>query len=591
MYQLDHVKRLQLFAAPNLSPEQQTGFRDALVAELPGYYVASTWLRQEPGLEPSEVFEALLPEVSGLWRRDTVFICFGYTSSMLDIYGADIAHSVLSMLIMALPTARWIFRDDPQSAYPKRPWQWRTQVIPSHAEIQELVELMSRPGTDLFDASGLRADLLARTAKQDGPLRSSDALAIAIDEEIELSFYHAYVAFKCGLRADTVTTAKAMGYHFANDTGPPMTTHLVIEDLYTNFPDAIGGEVLPRLKHRDYRYPGLLSVLERFVLTGGEGETEVQLYRENRSYLLGLRARGVRTAVLLKPTAGIHSLAEFFKGKSEIVRSTLQTHPAARQSHQPKGHGGDGRANPLVEHLTTRAEQLVRNHPSGIPLLEAAVCATIALRLGRRSPTLAFRALTALHESEVRFECGSFGVEYHFNVGDRLRELSSAAEVVGMAFAAKKRKDAVANAEVIAATTITQVFRASGQFDEELECLSFVRKKHRQLWFTRNHALVFLYPVAWYFEFLVRSIRTFGMAVSVVSVLVALAFFLGHRDHDFESALVLSTKSFLLGADLSDAERSLLRSEVAALPWVAKGLNIFHLGAFLSFLFSSFSRR
>jgi len=291
---------------------------------------------------------------------------------------------------------------------------------------------------------------------------------------------------------------------------------LSLEDLFLNFPDkSITG--LSDLKKRGQYFPNLEKIPYRFFITVGHSKGKASL-KENINYL---KSKRVRFNFIYKPISGIYPLKEQLRlekikiDKEKYVKNFLQSYKKVKIDKEIEGgHSSPGRLLIIAEYLTQRAEVLLNNAITVEDAIHGAVLALEAKELlGYRTPTTTLEALALQHQLEVLAECMFYGVEYHFDVKKRVEEIEKEVKTIGKWFNVQTRERSEINAILSITGNLVNIFRNFNQFDEEMECLHFIRKLHRKLLLRRNKLFIFIYPIVFYIETLLSSLPLFILAL------------------------------------------------------------------------------
>jgi hypothetical protein len=176
----------------------------------------------------------------------------------------------------------------------------------------------------------------------------------------------------------------------------------------------------------------------------------------------------------------------------------------------------------IAEKLEDRAERLKPTAQSVIRAVQGGVLAIDAMELlGEKAQTTFLEALALKHDFEALAECQFYGVQSHFDVESRMKEIRREVRELGRYFIPKKRKDAEWNAEAKILNCLIRTYRECNQFDEELAIQIRNRRIHRRLWFKKRmwilgDELRWLNPFYWlacYIHGLLKSIPVFVMAL------------------------------------------------------------------------------
>jgi hypothetical protein len=442
--------------------------------------------------------------------------------------------------------------------------------------------------------------------------------AAAVDDEKSYAYFHAYTAYRFGYRSDTITSWALMEELFrSNDNRKAHGFELLLEDMSLPFADkpfrthlsrfdrkegSLTEEEKRRANHcplLDSKNPDSENSRFRVMVTTGESVTMEGAYTANRDYLKENKPPDCGLTIL-KPVGGMFDLwqkARLFKhlygggkpGNAPGFAWPCNNVHTQDDGAKRQGHGAPGKLMLISEMLIRRAETLRSSARTVTDFILGSVLATDAVELlGGETPTLTLAALALKHEFEVRAECSFIGVGYHFNVDERVREIQDTIAVFSKWFSHETRRSAKLNAVVVILNRLAIVFRNAGQFDEEHKCLVALRSAHREREEPNS-----LNPVAWtkhlvlsYIEWLLASAGNFVWAIVVWLVVLSFAWFLW-RGASFwtlpgKDAITGIFSAFFSGTAAADHLGVSLIAIVAG---------AFHVGVFISFLYSRIVRR
>lgn len=530
--------------------------------------------------------------------------------------------SLLAMLILAVPEVRWVF-----GVISGEP-DWKAW--------HSLPALISEPWRNpLLDPSGLRDGIRkvadAASKKRKIGLATRSHRAAAIDEEVHYALFHAYAAYRFGYRADAVTSWKLMERLFGpdqkvieSDSGKHARKdnhgfHLLLEDVNLYFPDRPPDKGLSRFElsrasncwKLGYGPQRLTEAGEpaesskyRIIVSSGHSGASTDTMTQNREYVKANKPKG--WGFVLKPTGGMFDLwakARLFErlkpnrdGGQESDRPGLApgfVWPPKSDKNSPTGnaaHSAPGKLMLIASHLVRRADSLREEANTVEECIRGAVLATDAVELlGYRTPTLALQALELKQWLESKAEVAFVGVGHHFQLTRRFKEIERETKVASR-FHHKSRRDAAAlDAAVTIANRLTLVFREAGQFDEEEECLRKLRWWNRKLSFSRARNKFYLWPglgMLAYAEWLISSLGWLLLSVAVWMLLIALAWWpLLPASKTLFDAVAGAVNSFIGSGITTDNGWLVALSTFSAL------LGFFHLGVFVSFLYSAIARK
>jgi hypothetical protein len=527
-------------------------------------------------------------------------------------------NSVLAMLVLAFPESNWVFGIVEGDGY-----DW--------AEMNSLSSRAGKPWhSALFDPTGLRNGVRGRANEsRDGrnlelPQRSK--VAAAIDEEIHYALFHAYTAYRFGYRANAVTSWNLMktlfGDTISTDTKvSPHDMDLLLEDVNLYFPDRPQnthlssfepydekGEEQGRAHHcrrLGYDVARVENSTFRIIVTSGHSGASSETMSANRKFVKTNKPGG--WGFVLKPTGGMFDLwakARLFERLQPPERGGIggsRSGLAPSFSWPPKAvenvsannapHSAPGKLMLVASHLVRRADALRAEASTVEECIRGAVMATEALELlGYRTPTLALQALELKQWFEAKAEVAFVGVGHHFQLKRRFREIERETRVAAR-FHHRSRRDAAAlDAAVTIANRLTLVFREAGQFDEEEECLRKLRWWNRKLSFRRARNRYHLWPglaLLAYAEWMISSLGWLLLSVAGWMLLMALVWWTWTMDaHSWEAAVKGTLEAFIgSGIETDQGPGIVFLSSFSAM------LGFFHLGVFVSYLYSAIARK
>jgi hypothetical protein len=257
----------------------------------------------------------------------------------------------------------------------------------------------------------------------------------------------------------------------------------------------------------------------------------------------------------------------------------------------------------LIAELLLRRAETYRSDASTVNgFIRGAVLSTNACELlGGKTPTLTYSALALKHEYETRAECAFIGVGYHFNVEDRQKEIAHEVAVVSVWFADETRQRAELDAAIVILNRIAVVFRNAAQFDEEHYCLARIRALHRKRqrpksikpgqWIHPERWIV--HVLLWYAEWLLASFGRFLLVITAWLFALMVGWLVLAKGSSEKETLSALWSAFFGGNAVS------VGSAITTTPtWWLLGfsclvvaLGVFHLGVFISHLYSLVSRR
>ena len=546
--------------------------------------------------------------------------------SVQNIYAWEI---LLAMLILTFPEIRWVFGIGAG-----------INSDEFDTEYHSLFSLFLKPRRDpLFDATGLRnsirykiaESLLTETEKINPaqkilmqtklPIRTKKAAAI--DEENNYAIFHAYTAYRFGYRSDAIRSWTLMEYLFGAMSGCH-DFDLLLEDVNISFPDQ--PEYVHLSSFRQYNHeshgetgrakhcpllgddPSRENSKFRIIVSSGHSGTDAERMRDNIDFLMAYNPEG--WGFVTKPVGGMFDLwhkARLFsrldpqKGSDTAGRYRGQAPgfnappEAEREAEDARKHSAPGKLMLIAENLVRRADALLNSSNTVEECIRGAVLATDALELLRyQTPTLALQALSLKHEFEVRAEVAFLGVGYHFELDKRLDELERDVKAASRYFQKERRRAAELDTLVSIGNRMMLVFRNAGQFDEEQKCLARIRFWHRKLQRSqvRNPLDFVAQWIMTYAEWLLASPRRFMLAL-IGWYLLFWGLWYGLipvKEGDlFWQSASSAWNTFIAANPASPDEKT--GSLVNILNVFASALGLFHLGVFISYIYSVVTRK
>lgn len=536
-------------------------------------------------------------------------------------------NSLISMLILTFPEIRWVFGVGANNN--------------TLEEYHSLTSLLAKPRRDpLFDATGLR-DCVRRRINENLPEKNFPVRierAAAIDEETNYALFHAYIAFRFGYRADAVRSWSLMHYLFnlpkedlseaKNNNGHKY--QLLLEDVNLNFPDKPGRIHLSTFRPFTHKNDGkqgraehcnLLSdepLLEtskfRVIVTSGHSGADREKMQDNVNFVKRYKKVDGHEFVL-KPVGGMFDLWDkaqlFLRLDPRKGHETAGAHcgqapgfhwppKAGEDAEDAGGHSAPGKLMVIAHNLVRRADSMKATANTVEECIRGAVLATEALELLRyQTPTLALQALCLKHEFEVRAEVAFLGVGNHFALKPRLSELEREVKVASHFFQKNRRIAAELDTLVSIGNRLMLIFREAGQFDEELECLARIRKWHRKLRLRqvdnpfKKTAQLVIYYAEWLLESPVRFIwaiigwfLAFWLTLNIASFIPEFAPLLS-----LDKVLDIDNASTAWNVFISNNPEGVKTIPQFVINAAATTVGIFHLGVFISYLYSAVTRK
>lgn len=576
--------------------------------------------------ESRSYFESVAAHVRDWLRQDNMTAVVARARPLdLNPLLSKGAQSLIAMLILAFPEVAWLFgtiegyQDDAAAGLDgaeKSARKAGNVALDQFRRAHGLWRLFAPQQPALFDGAGLRDWVRERirdhreTGRDTAYLTKRSTLALGVDEETDYAYLHAYSAYRFGFRAFPVASRAEASLLLGAKRRrrfPPAKLEIIFEDIFLSFPD--GEQGLSRLRERAKALPGLTDAEHRILVTSGQcivGDAEKRA--DNQLYIAEQRACGRHIAEVRKPHAGVFSLWQK-AGLMEKLRGGDGSMPGAAFGFvsppsgrslisTEHGHSAPGVLMLIAASLVDRAEALFEDANTVEDCVLGAVLATDALELlGCRTPTLAVAALSLKHQFEVKAECQFAGVEYHFPIQPRLKEIRDHLLVIGTWFDQADRRRAALNGELGILTQLVRVFSQFGQFEEDEECRAIARDVNRHLWLDqkasagfRDAAFSWSLRLPWkYLNWLLGPAKNFVLAVGlwVLCFTVIHALALGGPDH-------LLSKEPIEAAMTGVLTGNPISGETANWWWInlfCAIIGVFHIGVFISRLYTLISRK
>jgi hypothetical protein len=386
-------------------------------------------------------------------------------------------------------------------------------------------------------------------------------LAAAIDEEADYSFFNAYVAFRWGWRAHTVTSEALFGDLFSDSPVANLYDRpsLLLEDIYLNFADRPPERHTSEIQKRDEDYEGLREVRKRFFVTVGRGNLRDRgIWRRNLAYFRALKRAGKDVRVVYKPLAGVFETGSAFRMEGVRAGEGAQLSGQLERGSRGRGHSAPGRLLVIAACLLKRAKLVLRDASSP---KEAVLAATLALEarelLGWKTPTTGLEALCVQHEAEVSAESMFVGIEYNLAVQRRFREISAEVRMIAQSFHGRRQRRSAISAQLTLVERLAQRFRELHQIEEELACLAEARKLRFDFWVGEKWWRWPSWPFLRYLAVTLKSLPVFLTVVVAWAVFFGLSYWLIGElslkdDVTFWDAMLSSWRAFFTGSSASD---------------------------------------
>jgi hypothetical protein len=246
--------------------------------------------------------------------------------------------------------------------------------------------------------------------------------------------------------------------------------------------------------------------------------------------------------------------------------------------------------------LIKRARKILQTTQSVEDSLYGALLALEAQELlANKTPTTALEALALKHQLEVSAECMFYGVQYNFEIKERIIELETEIHAIGRWFNPKTRKKSEVNAKLGIINALALIFRRYNQFDEESLCLKEIRKLHARAALMRQKSWYWIfYPIRRYIEILVGSLPLFLLSVLLWPLLFGIIYYCcmpaDLKVDSFAEVTIESMFTFfsLNKPDLFYGNAGIYAKIIVNLEII---LGVSHIGIFISYLYNLIFRR
>ena len=508
-----------------------------------------------------------------------------------------------ALLYLAFPEICWVFLspinqpigdDEKEMNWSGFPY-FHTLFTESEKEgntfLEKVIENFLYGYRPLFDPTGFRNHLTKKTLQsmyKEGDVSGRPFFlerkkkALVVDEELQYSYLHSYVAYKFNystIMASTKRILKESSGILKNGE----KFDLSIEDICLSFPDKNVSSILEEREKKEF--PFLKDTAKRiFVTIGEKGEIKTK----NRDYRKSLKKEKYLKSykLLYKPYAGIFNLKRAVNLKKYPAQNKKLKEEAAEHS-QP------GRLGLIANILIYRSTIALSQAKNSKDAISAAVLALQAQEiLGGRTATSSIEAISLKHQAEVMAECMFYGVEHNFDVKSRFKEIEEELDIIGRWFSKSKRDIMIYNSELNIINELARIFRQYSQFDEEQMCLNEVRKLNRKIYRKRNKFWGWLVsPLRWYFEFLVGSLPRFISAIAFWPTVFTLLYYISLPSNNGVKSLC---NAFICSINSFFALQVTIIKDLPGVPILsilATLMGFFHLGIFISHLYTIVSRR
>ena len=174
-----------------------------------------------------------------------------------------------------------------------------------------------------------------------------------------------------------------------------------------------------------------------------------------------------------KPIGGIFRLVELLALKKFISGDD-------KTGREPR-HSAPGMVQAIVEVMLSRIRKR-RNREGLLDILLGSILSIDALRLmDTKAPMLRFDALFSQHENEVRAESQFIDIGPVRDVEQRLEDISEKIKMIAEACQEESQHRVELQAQATLAHRMMLVFRSAAQYEEEMVCLNYLRKAQRRL--------------------------------------------------------------------------------------------------------------
>ena len=178
-----------------------------------------------------------------------------------------------------------------------------------------------------------------------------------------------------------------------------------------------------------------------------------------------------------KPVGGIFRFVELLALEKFFPRDKKNEEPTNGGS----GHSARGMVQAIAEVMLSRIRRY-RNQEGLLNILLGSVLSIDALRLlGTKAPMLRFDALFSQYENEVRVESQFIDIGPVRDVKQRLEEISKKTRKIATACQKESQRRVKLQAQATLVHRMMLVFRNAAQYEEEMVCLNYLRKAQRSL--------------------------------------------------------------------------------------------------------------
>ena len=245
----------------------------------------------------------------------------------------------------------------------------------------------------------------------------------------------------------------------------------------------------------------------------------------------------------------------------------------------------------IAERLLLRAEAL-RKHGMTVPdFIHGALLAVEATEmLGGRTPTSTLSGISLQHDLEVKAGCSFVGAGYQMSTKRLLAEIDAEIQAMCRWFHPNVRNKAALDSKVSMLNRLVLTFRESGRIEEELACQTVLRAALRRLNRPKG-----AYPFSWaahgllvYAEWLLGSFdRVILMTVLWVLALAGTAWLASGMAPETTLEATTKAMSWFFGGNTESSAHI----GVMLVSWCAAVAGAFHVGVFISYLYSLVTRK
>ncbi|MEP3890931.1 MAG: hypothetical protein ABJN69_10720 [Hellea sp.] len=471
---------------------------------------------------------------------------------------------------------------------------------------------------NIFDASGLSGFIRDKISKSTNVqfVRRVN-LAAAIDDEKGIAYKHAYAAYRFGYRANTIFTLGVFRQEFQKDVSHGYD--VLLEDVSLKFGDMSRGEEIDNFEKRAKEFKSLNSKNSkiessklRAIITSGFADRNSKVFKDNKTHIGQKTEFGKVGDVVFKPTGGMYDLERRLKLSTYLDENAIHTNHETDLGN----HGVPGKIQSICDFLIRRADTLKETAHNFSDYVLGSVWSTNALELtDLKSPSSAVEALTLKHCFELAFDCQYSG-KYNIEIASRMKEIEQKTKEISMWVTPTQKHSTSLNASMRIFSNLLNIVRDNSLFDEEILILNKIRQTRLKAWFLKPVTLhesigipvikrivyviglpikgLFALP-AIYVNFLLSSVFFFGFALFAWCIGLAFGYQWAYKEplSSFFSVSLPEAIITFFGSNGPVIHDDLHCSPVRV-AWVnsiAICSGIFHIGIFISYLFTLVSRR